>query len=144
MNSINPSISRLFDAYCMAKGITGLELNAYFERIIWESHQMGLTVEDLTAVIRERQKGIRDGSRNNASVLMRNIFGSESTGDVLDEAAALRSRGRVKVLNPAKTSVLRATGRPETTGTDKPAQTAQEVVERLKTGYTEVRKAIGE
>ncbi len=139
MKSINSEVQKLFDGYCMAKGITGLQMTPGFERIIWESVQMGLTVEDLTAVIRERRKGIQDGSRKHASILMRNLFGNDSS-DVLDEAADIRSRNRVKVLDPAKRSILEQTGRPATPPGN-PVVTSAEVVQKLREDFRKAADA---
>lgn len=113
MESLNPHVNALFRAYCEAKNLEGLEMNQYFERKIAEAMVMGLTPADVVAVIRARQRAIRDGSRRHESVLFRNIFGDESTGDVLDEAADLRSKQRIKPMDSARQSILKQTGREE-------------------------------
>lgn len=113
MQSANPQVMELFRAYCEAKNLEGLEMNQYFERKIAEAMVMGLRPEDVTAVIRARQRAIREGSRRHESVLFRNIFGDESSGDVLDEAADLRSKQRIRPMDAARRSILMQTGREE-------------------------------
>lgn len=137
MESLDPRVMEMFRIYCETKGITGLEMNDYFQRLIWDAVQMGMTPEDLKSVIVDRQKGVRNGIRRPQSLLMRNLFGTEGGAEVMDEAAAIRSRGRIKVLDPARSSLLKQTGRPETTGTDKPAQTSAEVTEKLLKQFRE-------
>lgn len=143
MQSINPEVCALFDTYKDLIGSPGLECNMYYEALIFEATRMGLTPEKLRLGFLARKKAFREGKPAKGTFI-RHLFGLEATGDLLDEVANLEGMARVRIVDPARTSVLRATHRVETTGPDKPAQSAQEVVERLKTGYTEVRKAIGE
>lgn len=133
MDSANPKIMELFRAYCEAKNLEGLEMNQYFERRIAEAMVMGLRPEDVTAVIRARQRAIREGSRRHESVLFRNIFGDESSGDVLDEAADLRSKQRIRPMDAARRSILKQTGREEK-ATETPAKPVGEVslIDQLK------------
>ncbi len=143
MESIHPETKALFDTYKELINSPNLECNMYYEALIFEATRMGLTPEKLRIVFLARKKAVREGKPAKGTFI-RHLFGTEATGDVLDEAANLEGMSRVRIADPARTSVLRATSRPETTGTDKPAQSATDVIERLKTGYTEVRKAIGE
>lgn len=112
----------------------------YYEALIFEATRMGLTPEKLRIVFLARKKAVREGKPAKGTFI-RHLFGLEATGDVLDEAANLEGMFRVRIADPARVAVLKATQRVETTGPDKPAQSSAEVVERLKTGYGEMRKA---
>lgn len=141
MESIHPETKALFDCYKELINAPGLECNMYYEALIFEATRMGLTPEKLRIVFLARKKAVREGKPAKGTFI-RHLFGTEATGDVLDEAANLEGMSRVRIADPARVAVLKATGRVETTGADKPPQHTSEVIERLKAGYTEMKKAL--
>lgn len=105
------TITALFDAYNLATGF-GVAFNAVWERNLYESARMGLTAEMVTLVIKDRLKGIKTGDRKPASLMPRNLFvGEDVICETICEGHALLAMKR-KVVDAAKASVLRATGRP--------------------------------
>ena len=87
---------------------------AFFERQWFEALKEGLTSDCVKLVIKERLIRIKEGVRRPECLLLRNIAGSEGAiADVVQEAAAIRARMRVKVFPKDKSNVLRATGRPD-------------------------------
>ena len=114
-----------------------------FERLLFESHQAGLTPEMVKAVITSRKQRKRAGEYGVRGTWFYSIFGEENCCWCIEEYHHLQAQGRIRIADPARTSVLRATHRVETTGTDKPAQSATDVIEKLKTGYSEMRKEAG-
>ncbi len=112
MQSINPEINSIHRAYCESTGFD-LNLTAFFERQWFEAMKEGLTADCVRLVIKERLRRIREGVRRPECLLLRNVAGTEGAiADVLQEAAAIRARLRVKVFSSDKSDVLRATGRP--------------------------------
>lgn len=128
--SIHPEVNALFDTYRELIGFPNLSMNAYYERLIWDAVKMGLTTEKLTAVFLERKKALREG-RPAKGTFIRHLFGDEATGDVLDEAANIEGRKRVRVMNPNKASVLRQTGRSDAVPVTE-AKPVSEIVQKLK------------
>lgn len=111
MESINPDINAIHKAYCEATGFD-LPLMSFFERQWYEALQCGLTCDCVKLVIKDRKRRIQEQVRKPECLLLRNIAGSEGAiCDVVQEAAAIRARMRVKVMSPGKAEVLRATGR---------------------------------
>ena len=112
MRSISPEITALHAAYCAALGID-LLLTASAERHWYEAQGEGVTAETIRAVLADRQKRIRAGVRHKESLLLRNLIGDEDRiGDLLNEFAVLKAAGRVRVMEPGRAAVLKATGRP--------------------------------
>ena len=130
MESISPEINAMHHAYCEATGFD-IPLAPYFERQWFEALNCGLTCDCVRLVIKERVRRIREQVRKPECLLLRNVAGSEAAiFDVLQEAAAIRARMRVKVMSPGKAEVLRATGRPvEPDGNVRPIS---EVIEAMR------------
>ena len=111
MDSICPEINAFHKAYCDALGYD-FPLLPNMERGWLDAMQSGMTIECVRLVVKDRQARIKAGVRNKECLLFRNIAGSEDAiGDVLQEAAAIQARMRVKVVPAGKSEVLRATGR---------------------------------
>jgi len=130
METINPEVQNLFATYRELIGSPGLQLNAYYERLIWDAHKMGLTPESLIAVFLERKKAIREG-RSAKGTFIRHLFGEEATGDVLDEAANIEGRKRIRLMDHNKASVLRQTGRNDAAPVTE-AKPVSEIIQKLK------------
>lgn len=130
MLSIHPEVNALFDTYRELIGFPNLSMNAYYERLIWDAAKMGLTPEKLTAVFLERKKALREG-RPAKGTFIRHLFGDEATGDVLDEAANIEGRKRVRLMDPARASILRQTGRNDTVPSTE-AKPVNQIIQKLK------------
>lgn len=128
MDSINPAINAIHAAFCAA---TGYQFNMMqkHERGWYDALKFGMTPDDVKLVIKNRQARIKIGVRRDECILWRNIAGSEDAiADVIEEAASLKAKMRIKVVPVRKAEVLRATGRPA-----EPEQTsAKPISEYLK------------
>ncbi len=144
MISQSPEVNSLHKSFCEVSG-QELPMLPSFERGWLAAHLSGMTPDMVRAVWKKRSQGIRLGDRKEASTYLR-AFCSENDeviGWIVQEYAAIKAKERIRVLPKGKAEVLRATGR-DASPQGNPTVTSAEVVERLKTGYTEVRKAIGE
>jgi len=113
MQSINPEINAIHQAYCEATSFE-LPLMPHFERQWYDAIQFGMTPDCVRLVVKSRMRRIADKVRQPECLLLRNFCGSEAAiADVLVEAAAIRAKMRVKVFPAGKADVLRATGRPD-------------------------------
>ncbi len=113
MESINPEINAMHEAFCQARGID-LALNGCTERQWDDAIKMGMTPDDVRMVIKSRKERIKAGVRHEECLKIRNIAGSEDAiAEVLEEVAAIKAKLRVKVYPAGKAEVLRATGRPD-------------------------------
>lgn len=136
MESLSPEINAIHKAYCEALGYD-FPMLPRVERGWYDAIQYGMTPECVKAVVKDRQSRIKSGVRNKECLMFRNIAGSdEAISDVLQEAAAITAKTRVKVYAPAKAEVLRATGRP-----DAPEQSSAKPV-----GFyiEQMRRAVGQ
>jgi len=134
--SASHQISLLHKAFCETSG-RDVPLNAASERMWFDAIKEGMTVNDLRIVILARQQDIKRGKRMEASLLLRNICGSEERIlDVLDEASLIRARLRGKPVDHARASVLRSAGRPAPVDTAMTAVPVSEVIAAM-------RKAVG-
>lgn len=137
-------ISELHRAFCATSGHDA-PLNATTERFWFDAIKAGMTVNDLKMVLLERKQAIKRGQRLEASLLLRNICGSEERIlDVIEEASMLRAKLRCKPVNQAKSAVLRATDRPafyEDRTTTDPNQKNTAVP--IATVIAAMRKAVG-
>lgn len=127
--SANPEVTALFQAYRDANSVPNLPFNMFYERLVFEAMQMGLTPDMIHAVIASRKRGKREG-RLVKGTHIQHIFG-EDAAYVIDEFHHLQALGRVKVMNPARSSILRQTGR----GTGIPgaeAKPVSEIIQKLK------------
>jgi hypothetical protein len=109
MESANSDITNLFQAYRDANNLPLLPMNCLYERLVYEAMQMGLTPDMIFAVIASRKRGKREG-RFVKGTHIQHIFG-EDAAYVIDEFHHLQALGRVKVMDPNRSSVLRQTGR---------------------------------
>lgn len=117
-----------------------LPLNMAFERAWFEAMNNGVTPEMIEAVIAYRLQRIKIGVRNPECTRLRNLVGNdEKIAELLEDWAFLQSRKRMKIMDPARASVLRATGRSDQLP-DRPAKPAAEVLAKLA---EEFRKAAG-
>lgn len=109
-------VQALHAAYCLEMSLK-LPINPATERFWFAAHKAGLAPADLSLVLRARQRAVKSGARYPASLLLRNICGSdEAIADVTNEAAvlrALRDRMRRPAYDPGKADVLAASGRKE-------------------------------
>jgi len=113
MQSINAEINAIHAAYCEATSFE-LPMMPHFERQWFEAIQCGMTPDCVRLVVKSRIKRIAQEARRPESLLLRNFCGSEAAiCDVIQEAAALRAKMRMKVYPVAKAEVLRTTGRPD-------------------------------
>ena len=111
MQSINPEINAIHQAYCEATTFE-LPMMPHFERQWHDALQSGMTCDCVRLVAKSRLKRIAEQCRRPECLLLRNFCGSEAAiGDVIQEAAMIRAKMRVKVFAPGKAEVLRATGR---------------------------------
>jgi hypothetical protein len=113
MQSINPDINAIHAAYCEATSFE-LPMMPQFERQWYEALQCGLTYDCVKLVAKSRMRRVSDKVRQPECLLLRNFCGSEAAiCDVIQEAAAIRAKMRVKVFPKEKAEILRATGRPD-------------------------------
>ena len=129
MESINPQIAALFQAYRDANNLPLLPMNIFYERLIYEAMQMGLTPDMIFAVTASRKRGKREG-RFVKGTHIQHIFG-EDAAYVIDEFHHLQALGRVKVMDPNKASVLRQTGRSDAVPSTE-AKPVSEIIQKLK------------
>ncbi len=113
MQSISPEINAMHEAFCEALGYD-VAMHGCTERYWYEAIKLGMTLEDIRLIVKNRQKRIKAGVRHEECLKIRNIAGSEeSIADALEESAGIKAKLRVKVFSPAKREVLKATGRPD-------------------------------
>ncbi len=115
-----------------------------FERGWLTAHLSGMTPDMVRTVWKKRSQGVRLGERKEASTYLR-AFCSENDeviGWIVQEYAAIKSRERIRVLPKGKAEVLRATGRDASPASNS-VVTSAEVVEKLKEGYSGLRKQAG-
>lgn len=113
MTSLHEPVNALHAAYCTAMCIE-LPLNFAFERWWLCAVNLGLTPEDVTLCVRERLKfNLRNQCKKGIEIkhLCRD---EDDVAVVLNEVAVIRAGQRIKVMDPARASVLEATGRPAT------------------------------
>ena len=135
MDSINPEINAMHWAYCEALGYE-FPLLPNMERGWSDALKIGMTPECVRMVVKDRQARIKAGVRKPECLMFRNIAGSEEAiGDVMQEAAAIRAKMRVKVVDSGKAQVLRATGR----SAEPEQSTAKPISEYIEA----LRKAVG-
>ena len=135
MQSINPDVNALHQAFCDARGFE-VNMHAAHERWWLDAINGGMTPDCVKLVIKARMKRIQAGVRHEECLAIRNIAGSdEAIANTIEEVAAIRAKLRVKVMPAGKADVLRATGRsaePE----QGPVRSVSEVIEAM-------RKAVG-
>lgn len=109
---ITEQIDHLHAAYCQAMNLAVRLLPAY-ERWWYNAAKQGMHPNDVIIVIADRKRKTQTKERNVASLLLRNICGSdEAIGDVINEANAIRAAKRKPCHCKGKQEVLHATGRP--------------------------------
>lgn len=112
MQSINPNINELHQAYCECSGID-LPLHPRDEKWWLIAISEGITPDQLKLVVKARIRGITTGDRKPASIYLRNLIGDEDVlAEFAMELAAIKASMRKKVYSPGKASVLESTGRP--------------------------------
>lgn len=135
MDSINPEINALHQAYCEATSFE-VPLLPTFERQWFEAIKCGMKPDDVKLVVKTRMKRVAQEARRPESLLLRNFCGSEEAiGDVIQEAAAIRATMRIKVFPAGKADVLRATGR-----ADEPEQEPMRPISEV---IAAMRKSVG-
>lgn len=133
MDSISDHINQLHASYCTAMALD-LPMTPSYERLYWAALQMGLTPEMMDLAVRERMK-LNLTSQFKMKLGIYNLIGTDDdTARVINEAAIVIASRRKKVMDPARASVLKATGR----STDLP-QTDGQVVGKL---MKDMRKAV--
>lgn len=129
MISTHPEVTALFEAYRDANSVPNLPFNMFYERLVYEAMQMGLTPDMVHAVISSRKRSKREG-RLVKGTHIQHIFG-EDAAYVIDEFHHLQALGRVKVMNPARSSILRQTGR-DTSLPAPDTKPVSEIIQKLK------------
>jgi len=113
MTSFHEPVNALHAAYCEAMCLD-LPLNYCFERWWLGAANLGLTPEDVRLCVRERLKfNLRSHCKKGVEIkhLARD---EEDVAVVLNEVAVIKASMRIKVMDPARASVLKATGRDAT------------------------------
>lgn len=111
MDSANPAISRLHQAYNTAMGLD-LPMTACYERWYFEALKLGLTVEHVEICVASRLKFNREHPGHKKGLELKHLIRSEDdVAVVLNEVAVVLAQRRIKVMDSGKASVLRATGR---------------------------------
>lgn len=137
MEYMTPEIQSLHLAYTTAAGLD-LRLTAPFERLWFDCAKDGITPEDIRLVVRWRMKE-NSANRGNWSTIPHRMLGDDEDRAVfMTQSAMARAELRQRTTDPARASVLAATGRP-TVLPDPPARQAKEVI--LK-GLDGLRKAV--
>jgi len=130
MESINQNINALHASFCTARDIE-LELNQCHERFWHEALKAGITCESLTAAIKAREKRILAGVRHPECLKIKNLVGdSDKIAELLEEIAVINARKRIRLVDPARASILRATGRSDQVP-EVPPQASREVIAKL-------------
>ncbi len=143
MISQSPEVCALHAAFCEVSG-QELPMLPSFERGWLTAHLSGMTPDMVRSVWKKRSQGVRLGERKEASTYLR-AFCSENDeviGWIVQEYAAIMAKARIRVLPKGKAEVLRATGR-DASPPGNPVVTSSEVVEKLKEGYSGLRKEVG-
>jgi hypothetical protein len=121
-------IVKLHQLYCDLLGMV-LPLHAHHERMWFDAIRDGVSEERLRSVIASRKRDVVSGKRYRNCLLLRNLIGSpDIVADLLNEAAMLEASKRAFAPNPARDSVLRATGRVS----EKPKTEAKSVGQLIK------------
>lgn len=132
MESLNLAATELLAAYNSAMGLD-LAMNGAFERWLVDASNAGLTSENFEWAIRARQKFNAQGGFRRGVMLHHFVLGEDAIAITLNEAAVVRAAMRVKVIDPAKVSVLAATGRPATAPETSAKHVADvELIQQLK------------
>jgi hypothetical protein len=104
-----------------------------YERAWFSASQNGITPEMVGDVIRHRQERIKAGIRYIESLRIRNLVGDdESIGNFVEEAHIVAAKKRIKVMDPARASVLRATGRSDQLPEKLPQHVSDVLIHALK------------
>lgn len=116
MTSLHASVNLLHTAYCESMAIEpeDLPMTLTFECWWLRASNSGMTCDHVRIAVKERLKFNRTGSFKRGVELRHLIRSDEDVAIVLNEYAAWKANQRVKVVDPAKVSVLAATGRPAT------------------------------
>lgn len=133
MDSINPAVNALFQAYLLAMGME-MPLNCAFERYLFEALREGVTPLMMADVVRERRVRIGQGVRNKECLKLRNLIGDEEAlADFINEAAMIAALKRKKVVEACRASVLRQSGRSDQSPSPEPRSAADvELVKKLR------------
>ena len=135
MNSINPDVNSIHQAFCDARGLE-LNMQNCQERWWFDALKCGMTPDDVKLVIKARMKRIAAGVRHEECLAIRNIAGSEEAiANTMEEAAAIRATMRIKAYPASKAQALRATGR-EDEPEPSQARPIGEYIEELKRAVT--------
>ncbi len=136
MESINPAVNFLHASYNHARHLE-VPMQMAHERAWFNGLQAGITPEMVADVIRHREQRIKAGVRNIECLLIRNLCGDdEKIADFIEEAYMLAARKRIRVLDPGRAQVMRATGR----SVEVPEQPAKHVSESL---INALRQSVG-
>lgn len=112
MTSINPAINSLFDAYLVATGFE-MTMSLGCERWCQEAVSEGLTPDDITLSIQWRKAFNAKSSAKKSLMLYKMLMDADSRACVLNEAAEMRARSRVRAYAPNKAQALRDAGLPD-------------------------------
>ena len=129
MQSINIDITRLHASFNQATGFN-VPMTMVSERRWFEAIKSGVTAEQVAEVIAYRQKRIIAGVRHPESIFIRGLVGDdERIADFIEEACMLQAKKRhqLKVMEPARASVLRVTGRSDQVP-EQPPRTGKEAL----------------
>lgn len=137
MESINPQVNNLFHTYTLMTGFE-MGLSMASERWLTDCINDGITPEDLGMAINGRRLWNLTHECKKSLLLHKMVRDPEDRAILINEIAEIKARKRIKVMEPAKASVLRQTGR----STDPPQKDAEQAKEALKRGMDEMRKAL--
>ncbi len=128
----NTQVQDLHDAYCSALAIE-LPLTMTFERWWLAASNNGLTPDHVRLCVKERLRFNLGNSFKKGLELRHLIRDEDDVAIMLNEAAVVRANTRIKVMEPAKASVLRATGRSDEVPTSEAKRVGDlELIERLR------------
>lgn len=116
MTSLNANVTELHRVYCESMAIEpeDLPMTMTFEDWWLRAHISGVTCDHVRLVVKARLSFNRTSGMRKGVELRHLIRSDEDVSILINEVAAIRAQQRVKVLDPAKASVLASTHRPPT------------------------------
>jgi hypothetical protein len=132
MESINQEVNLLHQAYNQAFGLK-IPMMFSYERLWLNAVQCGITPEMVADVIKHRQERIKAGVRNWESLKIKNLVGDDDKlGEFIEEWHHIEAKKRIKVMEPARASVMRATGRSDQLPEKLPQHVSDVLIHALK------------
>lgn len=115
MTSLNPQVTELHRTYCEAMAIEpeDLPMTLTFEDWWLRASNQGVTCDHVRLVVKARLAFNRTSGLRKGVELRHLIRSDEDVSILINEVAAIRAQQRIKVMDPARAEVLKATGRPD-------------------------------